>query len=255
MSIDADVLVKLVDVSVYYNDVCVLERVNLQVQRGDFLAVIGPNGGGKTTLLKTVLGLIRPAHGKILFPAWEGSTRSYTRTGYVPQVVLFEADFPVSAGQVVLMGRLAHRKYRRGYADIDEKQATAALETVDMVEFKDRPMGELSKGQQQRVFLARALAMEPELLLLDEPMANIDSPTRKGLYELLKELCQRIAVVLVTHDLGVLSLHVNKIACLNRQLYYHDSPEIEAEALEATYRCPVQLIAHGFPHRVLKEHT
>lgn len=254
MSMDADVLVRLSEVSVHYGSLGALEGVNLEVRRGDFLAVIGPNGGGKTTLLKAILGLVKPSRGTIVFPAWKDKNPGCARIGYVPQVVLFDPDFPASVNEVAIMGRIARCRFFSGHTQADEQYAAHALETVDMLKFKDSPIGELSRGQQQRVFLARALAMDPDLLLLDEPMANVDSPMRKGLYELLRDLSQRMAVMLVTHDLGVVSLHVNKIACLNRHLYYHDSPEIEAEALEETYRCPIQLIAHGFPHRVLKEH-
>jgi len=247
-------LVRLKDIWVHYNGITALEGVSLTVDQGDFLGIIGPNGGGKTTLLRLILGLVTPSHGtvSVMGKAPEHSRRDI---GYVPQHNLFDRSFPISVRETVLMGRYGRTGLFRRYRREDVARAEAALQTVGLLEHRDRQIGKLSGGEQQRVLIARALATEPKLLLLDEPTASVDSTAQTEFYELLEELKQRIAIIMVSHDIGAISIYVNKIACLNRQLVYHGSKEISAEVLEATYKCPVQLIAHGtVPHRVLKEH-
>lgn len=246
-------VVKLDDVWVHYDRVPALEGVNLSINQDDFLGIIGPNGGGKTTLLKIILGLVKPSQGKVRLL---GSTPERGRkfVGYVPQYSLFDRDFPISVWDVVLMGRLGQAGLFKRYSEEDRRAAVQALQRVEMLEFKDRQIGKLSGGQQQRVLIARALVTKPKLLLLDEPMASVDTPMRTGFYELLERLKHEMAIVLVSHDISAVSIYVNKIACLNRRLFYHNSKEISAEELELVYQCPVELVAHGIPHRVLKEH-
>ncbi|KYH40116.1 MAG: zinc ABC transporter ATP-binding protein [Candidatus Bathyarchaeota archaeon B26-2] len=246
-------VISLEDVWVQYNGVTVLEDITLSVQNRDFLGIIGPNGGGKTTLLKVILGLIKPNRGRVTVlggPPEEG--RRFI--GYVPQLTQFDREFPATALDVVLMGRLGHKGLLRRYTEEDMEIAYKALESVEILDLKDRQVGKLSGGELQRVFLARALAADPKILLLDEPTASIDEPTKTELYELLKGLNREITIILVSHDIGVISSYVDKIACLNRRLFYHGSKEITAETIEETYRCPVELLAHGVPHRVLKKH-
>jgi len=246
-------IVKLEDVWVHFDGVPVLEGVDLSINQQDFLGIIGPNGGGKTTLLKVILGLLKPSRGKVtVFGHPPEKGRKFV--GYVPQYSLFDHEFPVSVWDVVLMGRLGHKKPFRDYCEADKKLAHDSLDTVEMLDFKDTQIGKLSGGQQQRVFIARALVAEPKLLLLDEPMASVDSPMQTELYELFEKLRARMAIVLVSHDISAVSIYVDKIACLNRRLFYHNTKEITVEDLEATYQCPVEIIAHGVPHRVLKEH-
>jgi zinc transport system ATP-binding protein len=246
-------LIKLEDVWVYYEDVPVLEGVNLSIDEDDFLGIIGPNGGGKTTLLKVILGLVKPSRGEVAVLGG-APERNRKFIGYVAQYSMFDRDFPINVWDVVLMGRCGKVGLVKRFSDEDKKIALEALETVEMLDYKDRQIGRLSGGEQQRVFIARALVAEPRILLLDEPTAGIDMPMQTEFYELLARLKQRIAIVLVSHDISAVSVYVDKIACLNRQLYYHGSKEIGPEVLEATYKCPVQMIAHGVPHRVLKEH-
>ncbi|MCD6325108.1 ABC transporter ATP-binding protein [Candidatus Bathyarchaeota archaeon] len=246
-------VIRLEDVWVKYGDLTVLEEINLSVQNLDFLGIIGPNGGGKTTLLKVILGLIKPARGKVkVLGASPEKSRRFV--GYVPQITQFDREFPVAVLDVVLMGRLGRKGFLGKYTDEDKKVAYEALESVEMLEFKDRQVGKLSGGQLQRVLLARALAADPRILLLDEPTASVDEPTKTELYELLKNLNRKITIILVSHDIGVISSHVDKIACLNKRLFYHGSKEIERETIEKTYQCPIDLIAHGVPHRVLRKH-
>lgn len=246
-------VIELKDVWVHYEGMPILEGVDLVVEPHDFLGIIGPNGGGKSTLLKVILGLIKPSKGvvKVL-----GDTPKKARKyiGYLPQYSLIDMEFPMSVWDVVLTGRLGHTGLLKRYSEDDKKAAYDALEEVDMLEYKDRQIGKLSGGQRQRVFIARALAGEPKLLLLDEPTTGIDSIMKEEFYELLNKLKAKMAIVMVSHDISAVSVYVDKIACLNHRLFYHHSKELEAGDLEAAYQCPVELIAHGVPHRVLKKH-
>lgn len=247
-------VVKLEDIWAHYDSIPVLEGISLSVEPDDFLGIIGPNGGGKTTLLKVILGLVKPSHGRVSVLG-KSPERSRNRVGYVPQYNLFDRNFPISVWDVVLMGRYAGAGLLKRYSTADKGLAQAALDTVGMLDYSSQQIGKLSGGEQQRVFIARALVAEPKLLLLDEPTASVDPAMQTEFYELLERLKQRMAIVLVSHDISAISIYVDKIACLNRQLFYHGSKEIDAEVLEATYKCPVQMIAHGIvPHRVLREH-
>jgi len=247
-------VVKLEDVWVHYDGIPALEGITLSVERNDFLGVIGPNGGGKTTFLKVILGLITPSRGKVLVLE-NTPAKSRHSIGYVPQHSLFDRDFPISVRDVVLMGRCGRIGVMRRYSGEDRRIAQGALMTVGMLDYKDRQIGRLSDGELQRVFIARALVSEPKLLLLDEPMSSVDSTMQAEFYELLARLKKQMAIVLVSHDISAISIYVDKIACLNRQLFYHGSKEITPEVLENTYKCPIQMIAHGtVPHRVLREH-
>ena len=247
-------LVRLDNIWVHYDGTPVLEGINLSVKSNDFLGIIGPNGGGKTTLLKVILGLIKPSRGKVSVMG-QLPEKGRKFIGYISQLNLFDRDFPISVIDVVLMGRYCKAGLFRRYSREDGKAAVEALRTVEMLNHKDRQIGSLSGGEQQRCFIARALATNPKLLLLDEPTASIDSNMQAEFYGLLEKLKQNMAIVLVSHDVSAISIYVTEIACLNRQLFYHGSKEVSAEALEKTYHCPIQLLAHGtVPHRVLKEH-
>ncbi|MFX0194989.1 MAG: metal ABC transporter ATP-binding protein [Candidatus Hodarchaeota archaeon] len=247
-------VIRLIDVWVYYGEIPTLEAITLSVKQQDFLGIIGPNGGGKTTLLKVLLGLVKPSRGTItVLGGPPEQTRKYV--GYVPQYTLFDPEFPISAWDVVLMGRLGRTCRFRRYTKEDRRITRHMLQFVEMEEFRDHPLAKLSGGQKQRVLIARALVTEPKLLLLDEPTANIDPEMQTHIYDLLHELNEKIPIILVSHDIGALSEHVNKIACLNQRLFYHNSKELTEEMLQGAYSCAVQLIAHGIPHRVLKEHS
>ena len=246
-------VIRLEDVWVQYDGLPVLEGINLSLKEQDFLGIIGPNGGGKTTLLEVLLGLIEPTCGqvRILGRSAKEGRRSI---GHVPQYTKFDHDFPISVWDVAMMGRLGRRGLFRRYTQDDKRMVAEALHQVEMLELKDRQIGQLSGGQRRRVYIARALASDPKILLLDEPTASVDSRVVGNVYELLQNLNQRVTIILVSHDIGVVSSYVKTIACLNRRLIYHASKEITPEMLEAAYHCPVDLIAHGTPHRVFEQH-
>jgi len=240
------------DVCFSQNDHPVLQGVNLQVEPGAFMAVIGPNGGGKSTLLKLVLGIYQPEKGTIR--VLDGSPRKNAyRIGYVPQDVGLNRRFPVSVFDVVLMGRLNPGWGWWRFGPSDKSKVQAALKSMDMWEFRDRRIGELSGGQRQRAYIARAIATEPDILLLDEPTASVDAKGQTDFYDILKSLNDKIAIIIVSHDFMTLSGYVDSVACVNKSLHYHGCSEITREMTDM-YQCPVELVAHGLPHRVLKEH-
>ena len=246
---DAPVVV-LENVSLALRGIPVLEDVSLEIGPHDYLALLGPNGGGKTTLLRVMLGLVQPDRGRVeVFGVAPREAKG--RIGYVPQHLRFDLDFPVRVLDVALMGCLGRR---RRPSPADRSAAHAALDRVEMAEFADRPVGRLSGGQLQRVLIARALVQEPRLLLLDEPTASLDERIGRSVWELFEELSREMAVVVVSHDIGAISRHVRGVACLNRSLHAHPEKELTTEVLEAAYGCPVDLLAHGHPHRVLSDH-
>ena len=231
----------------------VLEDINLSVKALDFIGLIGPNGGGKTTLFKVLLGLLPPTRGKVRVMGQSVEAgRRYI--GYVPQVVEFDRDFPINVWEVARMGRLSHRRLLHRYTAEDDEAVAQALRSVEMLNLRDRAIGALSGGQWQRVYIARALATEPRILLLDEPMASVDTQVSGSVYELLNRLNERITILMVSHDMSAISSHVKTVGCLNRRLFYHGEKQVTAEMLEAAYQCPIDLIAHGVSHRVFPEH-
>jgi zinc transport system ATP-binding protein len=249
----AEPIIELRDVWFAFNGQPVLQDVSLSVGAGDFLVVIGPNGGGKTTLLRLMLGLIEPTRGSVrVFGA--APRKAAPRIGYVPQNVHINKSFPVSVMDVVLMGRLRIGRGWSRHTPEDRAAARAALEQLGLWDLRERRIGELSGGQLQRAFIARAFVSRPEVLFLDEAMASIDAQTRGEFYELLSRLNRTVTIVAVSHDMMILSSHVKSVACVNRELYYHDSGEITQEMLDKAYHCPVDLVAHGVPHRVLCRH-
>ncbi len=244
----------LQDVWAGYNGRPVLEGINLSVKEQDFVGIIGPNGGGKTTLLKVMLGLMQPTRGRVRVLG-QSAVQARRFIGYVPQQVHLDRDFPVNVWDVALMGRLGRRGLLRRYTSQDRHAVARALQQVEMLDAKDRPIGELSTGQRQRVYIARALATEPQILFMDEPTASVDAHITTSIYELLQKLNEHITILLVSHDMGVISSHVKTVGCLNRRLFYHESKEITPDMLEEAYHCPIDLIAHGVPHRVFAHHS
>ncbi len=245
--------VEMRGVSFSYGRTRVLEEVDLTVERGEFLGVLGPNGAGKTTLLRLLLGLLEPASGTIeVLGVPPAGARG--RVGYVPQYARFERDMPIRVEEVVLMGRLGAHRVGPRWRDEDREAARRALSAVELADLTGRQVANLSGGQLQRTLVARALAMEPELLLLDEPTASVDTGAGRELYRTLAELTGRMTVILVTHDVGVLAREVGSVACLNRRLHYHGTEALSREVLEKTYGRGVELVSHEAGHRHLGRH-
>ena len=255
----SDNIIEIQNLNFSFNSQPVLQNVNLSIKRGDFIAMIGPNGGGKTTLLKLMLGLLKADSGDVRILSKPPRYVSH-RIGYVPQDVHVNKYFPVSALDVVLMGKLKPGGGRSQHSRQDRGSALDALDQVGMKKFRDYRIGELSGGQKQRIFVARALVTDPELLFLDEPTASIDTKGQTEIYPLLKELNQTITIIVVSHDLMVISGYIKSVICVNQRLHYHGHAELTGEMIEMMYdcqadeTCPVELIAHGLPHRVLHKH-
>lgn len=232
----------------------VLDEVDLKVREGDLYAVIGPNGGGKTTLLKVILGLL-PASSGTVKVFGKDPRQGRSRVGYVPQYRTFDFHYPVTVEEMVLSGRLGHIPGPiRRFSTEDHEAAKKALDRTGILHLSRRPVSNLSGGEQQRAIIARALVGDPELLILDEPMVYVDIPTEMHLFDMLEGLLPGMTILLVTHDIGAISTHVTRVACLNGKIFTHDTDEISEEMLTAAYHCPVDLIAHGIPHRVFREH-
>ena len=252
-------LVEVVHLTKRYLTNAALSDVSFQLPEGHIMGLLGPNGGGKTTLLKLMLGLLKADSGRLRIFSQSPHEASH-RIGYVPQDVHINKNFPISALDVVLMGRLKPGRGWSRHSQQDRQAALNALAQVEMKKFYDHRIGELSGGQKQRVFVARALVTDPQLLFLDEPTASIDTKGQNEFYSLLKELNQTITIIVVSHDLMVISGYIKSVICVNQRLHYHGHAELTGEMIEMMYdctaeeTCPVELIAHGLPHRVLHKH-
>lgn len=220
----------------------VLEEVSLFVGRGEYVCILGPNGGGKTTLLKIILGLATPNSGKVSLLG-QRPEQARVKAGYMPQAIQSDTQVPVTLKEVVLMGRLGGGGGWR-YSRSDLKRAEEVLAFLGLDAMKDRFFGELSGGQKQRAMFARALACDPEVLLLDEPTANVDPEGGKILAELLAELKGKVALLLVTHDLSFVSEHVDRVFCINRRVVEHPTSELDASSLHDLYNEPIRLVRH-----------
>ena len=248
------------NVSVRYDYLPALEDISFAIPVGSFWGIIGPNGSGKSTLVKTALGLLTPFSGEVLTlgvaPAELGSRRA--AIGYVPQYVQLDFSFPLQVIDVVAMGLYGEIGLFRRVTREHRARALRALERVQMEEFADRQISALSGGQRQRVLIARALVVEPELLILDEPTAALDHSSAEGLYEWVNSLHgeSKMTIILVTHDIGVVSQYVDSIACLNRSLIAHGRPKdvLSGDSLEQMYGCGAVLFGHGeVPHMVVSK--
>lgn len=232
----------------------ILKNVDLTVYENDFLGIIGPNGGGKTTLLKTILGLIKPTEGSVKF--YKNNIESKINLGYLPQINKIDRNFPISVFDVILSGLTAKRKLFSYYTEQQRNKARQTADLMGLSTFLERPIGNLSGGQLQRTLLGRAIVDDPDLLILDEPSSYVDKRFETDFYKILEEINKNTAIILVSHDVGTVVSMVKNIACVNEGLHYHAGSNISTNWLEQTYTtCPIEIVGHGdFPHRVLEKH-
>jgi zinc transport system ATP-binding protein len=246
-------LLTLKNVTVGYNHHPILKDVSFDVADRDFIGVIGPNGGGKTTLLKTMLGLLSPFEGKVVYAP---ELQKGKRIGYLPQSSRVDKKFPISVEETILSGLMpkSQKIFMRRFSKKERENVYRLLKWVGLETYGKNAIGELSGGEQQKVLLCRAIVANPELLILDEPNTYVDNKFEGELYEMLRELNERMAIVMVSHDIGTITSYVKSIACVNRSLHHHHSNRITETQL-AAYDCPIQLITHGrVPHTVLEKH-
>ncbi|MFI3261862.1 MAG: ABC transporter ATP-binding protein [Rikenellaceae bacterium] len=243
-----DTILKLEQVKVCYDDKIALQNVNLEVQSRDFIGVIGPNGGGKTTLIKAILKKVQLKEGKINYYGIEN------KIGYLPQYSNIDKQFPIKVKEVVLSGLQSNKYIFSRYNKSDKIKTLELLKRCSIDHLSEKTIGTLSGGELQRVLLCRAIISDPKLLILDEPNTYVDNKFEKELYNLLQELNNDMAIIMVSHDLGTITSHVKSIACVNKNLHYHESNKITQEQL-LNYDCPILLVSHGkIPHTVLANH-
>lgn len=245
-------IIRIHDLGVRYDSTIALEHVDLEIYADDFVGIIGPNGGGKSTLVKAIMGIV--PHGGSIEYSDKLLRGKKPHIGYLPQISSFDKEFPISVREVVMSGLQAERGLWQRYGASDLKRVDETLERASLAELRDRAIGELSGGQLQRVMLCRAIISEPKLLVLDEPTNFVDNRFENELYNLLHHLSEHMAIVMVSHDIGTISSVVRSIVCVNRHVHRHDSNIITEEQLR-NYNCPIQLISHGnIPHTILGKH-
>ena len=264
-------LIEIKNLSAGYDNRTVLRNVNLTVYNRDFLGIIGPNGGGKTTLIKCILGLLKPAAGEILYsdkrfvasdkqrgtaqrPALT-TNRSVLKMGYLPQYNSIDRKFPITVEEVILSGLSSQKSLISRFTATHREKARQVIARMGLEGLEKRAIGALSGGQLQRALLGRAIISDPALVVLDEPSTYIDKRYEARLYELLAEINHDCAIILVSHDIGTVLQQVKSIACVNETLDYHPDTGVSEEWLERNFNCPIELLGHGaLPHRILAEH-
>lgn len=264
-------LIEIKNLSVGYDSRTVLRNVNLTVYDRDFLGIIGPNGGGKTTLIKCILGLLKPTGGEILYSDKrlavsdkQESTAQYLslttnrlslKMGYLPQYNSIDRKFPITVEEVILSGLSSQKSLISRFTASHREKARQVIARMGLEGLEERAIGALSGGQLQRALLGRAIISDPQLVVLDEPSTYIDKRFEARLYELLAEINHDCAIILVSHDIGTVLQQVKSIACVNETLDYHPDTGVSEEWLERNFNCPIELLGHGaLPHRILAEH-
>lgn len=252
MSNKKDILVGIRNLSVTYDRTDALSAVNLDIYENDFLGVIGPNGGGKTSLVKAILGAV-PYSGEITLSDKLRSGNHF-KIGYMPQISQFDMRFPISLKEVVLSGLQTEKGFFGRYRSEDKQRAEALMQQMGIAELASRPIGEVSGGQMQRALLCRAIIAEPKLLILDEPTNFVDNRFEYEFYNMVQTLSKRMAIIIISHDLGTITSLVKSIICVNCHVHRHDSNILTEEQLR-NYNCPIQILSHGhIPHTVLAHH-
>jgi zinc transport system ATP-binding protein len=254
-----EIAVQIRGLWVTYNGLTALEDIDLDIETEKYVGILGPNGAGKSTLLKVIIGLVKPTRGEVLvFGQLPEMLRGRGRmVGYLPQRRLLNPQFPVNVLDVVLMGRYGRVGLFKRPGRADKDIAWSSLEKVGISHLAKRPIGELSGGEQQRVFIARALCVEPRILMLDEPTVSLDACAQDDFYGMVKRLKVEmgLTVLMVCHDLGAISQHIDDVICVNRKIHVHQAPPVGRIGLEDTFGCSVEYLFHGeVPHRVVSEH-
>ena len=227
-------VIKIHDLHFSYGNPVILEDIQLDIKAKEFVGMVGPNGSGKTTLLKIILGLLDPDKGSVEVLGKQ-PYQAVKEIGYMPQLTPFSRDFPISVEETVLMGRLGKTSSIGLFSKEDKQVAAESMEAVEVLDLRKRSIGSLSGGQLQRVLIARALTCNPEIMILDEPTANVDMKIEKDIFDLLKKLNEKITIIVVTHDIGFISQYITKVACINRTLICHPTSELTGETIENLY--------------------
>ena len=246
-------LISIRDLWVEYDNTTALEGVNIDIYEDDLLGIIGPNGGGKSSLVKAIMGTTT-YKGHIWYD--ESLRRgNHYQIGYMPQVSEFDMRFPISIREVVLSGLQTEKGFFGRYSAEDKRRADELLDKRGIAELASNPIGEVSGGQMQRALLCRAIISEPKLLILDEPTNFVDNRFEYEFYNMVRQLSDKMAIVMVSHDLGTITSVVKSILCVNRSVHRHDSNILTEEQLR-NYNCPIQVLSHGhIPHTVLEHHA
>jgi len=237
-------IISLENINFSYNNASlVLENINLEINAGEFIGIVGPNGGGKTTLFKLIMGLLKPTTGtvQVLGNSPESSRKLI---GYVPQFSTFNRDFPISVKNMVLMGRLGNTRVVGGFTKQDKNIALQVLQKLEIEYLVNKPIAALSGGELQRVMIARALASRPKILLLDEPTANIDIHAEQNIFDLLKEINKQVTILIVSHDIGFVSHYIKRVACLNKTLICHRTSALSPEIIRQLYGDSIRAVRH-----------
>ena len=236
-------VIKICDLDFSYGGPTILENIQLDIEEKEFVGMVGPNGSGKTTLLKIILGLLKPDKGSVEILG-KPPHQSVKEIGYMPQFTPFSRNFPITVEETVLMGRLGKTSKIGLFGKADKELAAESMEAVEVINLRNRPIGSLSGGQLQRVLIARALTCNPEILILDEPTANVDMKVEKDIFDLLKKLNEKITIIVVTHDIGFISQYITKVACINRTLICHPTSQLTGETIEKLYGTHVHMVHH-----------
>ncbi|WP_298071477.1 metal ABC transporter ATP-binding protein [uncultured Bacteroides sp.] len=249
-------LIEIQHLSAGYDNRTVLRDVDLTVYDRDFLGIIGPNGGGKTTLIKCILGLLKPQSGSITFhPQRPANGHAPLTIGYLPQYASIDRKFPITVQEVILSGLSSCKGLSTRFTADERRRAARVIDRMGLKGLEQKAIGTLSGGQLQCALLGRAIISDPEVVILDEPSTYLDRRFEARLYELLTEINRNCTIILVSHDIGTVLQQVKSIACVNETLHYHPDTGITSEWLEQNFNCPIELLGHGnLPHRILGKH-